>query len=73
MSSPTPASTPGVNGGADPPERPSSRVWLFTLVALIVLGVVVFAARGLLGKSHAGGAGSAAPHDTASGEMKPAP
>lgn len=53
-------------------ERSASRVWLFTIVALIILGVAVFAARGLLGRSHAGGSG-AAPHDSASGEMKAAP
>ena len=71
VSAPTPASTARVDGA--PAERAPSRVWLFTIVALILLGVVVFAARGLLGKSHAGGSGGAAPHDTASGEMKTAP
>jgi protein phosphatase len=72
MSAPTPASNRSV-GGTDTVERPASKVWIFTVVALIVLGVVVFAARGLLGKSHANGTGGAAPHDTASGEMKPSP
>ena len=71
VTAPTPPSNPRVEGS--PAERPPSRVWLFTIVALIVLGVVVFAARGLLGKAHAGGSGGSAPHDTASGEMKPAP
>jgi protein phosphatase len=71
VTAPTPASNLRVDGTA-PAERSASKVWLFTIVALIVLGAVVFAARGLLGKPH-GGSGGAAPHDTASGEMKPAP
>jgi serine/threonine protein phosphatase PrpC len=71
VTAPTPASNLRVDGTA-PAERSASKVWLFTIVALIVLGAVVFAARGLLGKPHAG-SGGATPHDTASGEMKPAP
>ncbi len=71
VSAPTPRSNDGVEPHATR-ERSASRVWLFTIVALIVLAVIVFAARGLLGKSHANGSG-AAPHDTASGEMKAAP
>ena len=71
VTAPTPASSLRVDGTA-PGERSSSKAWLFTIVALIVLGAAVFAARGLLGKAH-GGSGGAAPHDTASGEMKPAP
>lgn len=67
----TPASSVRVDG--EPRERPASRVWLFTIVALLVLGAVVLAARGMLGKSHGSGSGGAAPHDTASGEMKAAP
>jgi len=69
--SPTPPSSESVDGIATP-ERSTAKVWLFTIVALVVLGVLVFAARGLLGKPHASG-GGAAPHDTASGEMKAAP
>ncbi|HEX6806350.1 MAG TPA: protein phosphatase 2C domain-containing protein [Gemmatimonadaceae bacterium] len=71
VSAPTPRSNDGVEPQATR-ERSPARVWLFTIVALIVLAVIVFAARGLLGKSHANGSG-AAPHDTASGEMKAAP
>jgi len=71
VTAPTPASNLRVDGTA-PGERSASKVWLFTIVVLIVLGAAVFAARGLLGKPH-GGSGGAAPHDTASGEMKPAP
>ena len=71
MVSPTPPSSESVDGVATH-ERSTAKVWLFTIVALVVLGVVVFAARGLLGKPHASGSG-AAPHDTASGEMKAAP
>ena len=70
-SSATPASSARVDG--EPVGRPAPRVWLFTIVALLVLGAVVLAARGMLGKSHASGSGGAAPHDTASGEMKAAP
>ena len=73
VSAPTPRSNDGVEPHA-PRERSASRVWLFTIVALIALAAVVFAARGRLGKSHANGGGSgAAPRDTASGEMKAAP
>ena len=67
----TPPSSESVDGIATR-ERSTAKVWLFTIVALVVLGVLVFAARGLLGKPHASG-GGAAPHDTASGEMKAAP
>ena len=69
--SPTPPSGESVDGIAAH-DRSTAKVWLFTIVALVVLGVLVFAARGLLGKPHASGSG-AAPHDTASGEMKAAP
>ena len=73
VSAPTPASNASVGDGTETVARSGSKVWIFTIVALIVLGVMVFAARGLLGKSHANGTGGAAPHDTASGEMKSAP